>query len=464
MGAAVAELVDNAIQAHATHIRIIVRDQVTSAGRSIMLSVLDDGHGMSPSTLQSSLQFGGSSRFGERTGLGRFGMGLPNSSVSQTRRVEVYSWQAGGESLFTYLDVDEIAAGKLRAIPQPQERELPAWANAFATTSGTLIEWTRCDRLNRLKAPTIAQRLRSTLGRLYRFPIWEGTRITVNDSRVAPLDPLFLHPTTPLSGATQFGSPLRYEFATPTKEPAIVEVRFSELPVVDWHDFNAGDKRRLGIIGRGGISFVRAGREIDYGWHLMGTKRRENYDDWWRCEVRFSPYLDELFGVTHSKQGITPSTELRAVLEPDLESIARVLNRRVREAFERAKASAPSKASRAATAIDQYLPSPAVEAPRRRVGGGFRYRIQVSSFSTPDFFRTDLVHGTILVTLNRNHPFVASVYLPLAEEESREKYNIECILFAAARADLEAVGDEQRQFLSRVRRSWADALAALVDR
>ncbi len=28
-------------------------------------------------------------------------------------------------------------------------------------------------------------------------------------------------------------------------------------------------------------------RESDYGWFFMGPKRKENYDDWWRCEVAF---------------------------------------------------------------------------------------------------------------------------------------------------------------------------------
>src|SRR5437667_3116176 len=65
----------------------------------------------------------------------------------------------------------------------------------------------------------------------------------------------------------------------------------------------------------------------------MGQKRRENYDDWWRCEVRFDPDLDELFGVTHTKQEIHPSEKLLSILVPDMERIARELNGRARRAF-----------------------------------------------------------------------------------------------------------------------------------
>ncbi len=58
---------------------------------------------------------------------------------------------------------------------------------------------------------------------------------------------------------------------------------------------------RLGIVGGGGVSVLRAGREIAHGWYLMGSKRKENYDDWWRCEIEFEPVLDEHFGITINK-------------------------------------------------------------------------------------------------------------------------------------------------------------------
>ena len=55
------------------------------------LEVVDNGRGMNSRTLRQALQFGGSSRFNNRSGLGRYGMGLPNSSLSQARCVDVYS-------------------------------------------------------------------------------------------------------------------------------------------------------------------------------------------------------------------------------------------------------------------------------------------------------------------------------------------------------------------------------------
>src|SRR5439155_27258164 len=84
----------------------------------------------------------------------------------------------------------------------------------------------------------------------------------------------------------------------------------------------------------------------------------ENYDDWWRCEINFEPVLDEQFGITHGKQGISPRPELLAALEIDLEPIARALNSRVRQRFELVKATKPlGDAERQAARADVSLPA-----------------------------------------------------------------------------------------------------------
>jgi hypothetical protein len=287
-------------------------------------------------------------------------------------------------------------------------------------------------------------------------------RIDVNGRTVRAIDPLFFDPRGHLHGAVPYGSPLLYELAVPGGASSIVEVRFTELPVAEWHQWSSEEKRRQGVVGAAGVSVVRAGREIDYGWYLMGSKRRENYDDWWRCEVRFSPELDEMFGVTHSKQGVTPTPGLRAILAPDLETIARTLNTRVRAAFEQVKAKAQSPAAHTASTVDQFLPPP--RAHRRRVpADGYKYRIDSASLPTPEFYRVRIVGDTAVVTLNRDHPFFTHLYEPICRERSKhERYHVECILLSAVRAELGA-GDTERECVSRLRRAWADALATFLD-
>src|ERR1700728_4399165 len=94
---AISELVDNSIQAGASRVAISVAAMAsTEEDKTFEVSVLDNGCGMDLFTLRQALRFGGSSRFGDRSGLGRYGMGLPNASLSQARRVTVYTWQSSG--------------------------------------------------------------------------------------------------------------------------------------------------------------------------------------------------------------------------------------------------------------------------------------------------------------------------------------------------------------------------------
>ena len=461
LSAALSELIDNSLQAGARDIRIFARDTQDGDERSVVVGVLDNGKGMSPTTLGSALQFGGSDRFGDRSGFGRFGMGLPNSSVSQTRRLEVYSWQRPDHVLYTYLDVDEVASGRLRGIPAPIRRSLPSWLGFKARQSGTLVLWTRCDRLRRYRPDTLARRLQRTLGRLYRFSLWEGISISVNDTAIQPFDPLFLDPRTMTHGARPYGVPLRYEVRTPGGI-SVLEARFAELPVDKWHGWSVEEKRAKGIVGGGGVSIVRAGREIDYGWHLLGGKRRENYDDWWRCEIRFTPELDELFGVTHSKQGVSPRAELKLLLSSDFEAVARTLNRRVRIAFERAKGTGNQIAATNASRHDAFLPPPSSLRARTITSGGLRYRLDYRPIPVPDFYSVRVSRNSVIVSVNTDHPFFTEMYQRASGPTGCRLEHLDGLVLAAARADLEARNVREREHVSRLRRAWSDALAAFL--
>jgi len=150
---AVAELIDNAFEARATKVEVSILEANLDGTRQLTVAVKDNGCGMPPSVLRLALQFGGSTRFNSRDGVGRYGMGLPNSSLSQARRLDVYSWTNPARVYWSYLDVDQIAAGKLTSVPKPvcaAKAERPS----IDSLSGTIVRWSRCDRLNHKKAKT----------------------------------------------------------------------------------------------------------------------------------------------------------------------------------------------------------------------------------------------------------------------------------------------------------------------
>jgi hypothetical protein len=404
LSTALAELVDNSLQASATAVAITLHRPEGAVHPEIQL--LDDGSGMSRRQLELCLRFGGSSRFGERGSFGRFGMGLPAASLSQARRVEVVSWQNSGPAIEVTLDVDAITSGEVATLSARQ-------VGPSTTPSGCQVTWRTCDRIEYRRLGWLERALRRDLGRMYRRYLADGLKLTLNGTAIEADDPLML--TTQVEGATATIAfePLEYELRTAAGGSACVRVRFASLPVHRWHHLDNMTKRRLGIGGGGGVSILRAGREITHGWHLMGSKRKENYDDWWRCEIEFEPVLDEHFGITINKQGIRPSAELREALEPELESIARLLNARVRKAFEDVKFQTAAEAScRIAEAADRDLPV-LRKGRGRGARGPLNYRISTTHLSPDAMFATSLGSNTLDVQLNVDHPAFASLYRPL---------------------------------------------------
>ena len=471
--AAIAELIDNSLQAHASNIQVRIYED-RAQGNGVCVAVVDDGDGMDATGLRRALQFGGSERFNDRVGLGRFGMGLPNSSLSQSRRVEVYSWRPGCGPFFTFLDVEDIAKRRYDTIPRPSAAILPSWVSERAAAAGTLVVWPACDRLGYRRISTVASKLRIELGRIYRYALWAGVRIAINDDSVEPVDPLLCRGGVHAPGAELVGETLLYEIRTPAdpQVTSVISVRFSLLPVQSWAPRTTAEKRRMGITGRAGVSVVRAGREIDYGWYLMGEKRKENYDDWWRCEIAFEPALDEYFRVTHSKQGVTPHPRLAEMLAPDIERIARQLNSQVRNEFRRVSGDstrtlvagsvsktvpAMSRTPRANAAVVAARRERQLPPLRRRVE---HYKLRSAPLTSGRFFAVEIIGEVVVVTLNTNHPFHDAVYAPACASTSGEQFRFECAILAAARAELSAPhsSDHSEAYVE----AWSDALAAFL--
>ena len=88
---ALAELIDNSIQAGAKTVRFVCFEayekvNATSRRRIQKIAILDDGYGMDEETLYMALEFGASKNKEDPEGMGKFGMGLPNSSISQCKK------------------------------------------------------------------------------------------------------------------------------------------------------------------------------------------------------------------------------------------------------------------------------------------------------------------------------------------------------------------------------------------
>ena len=311
---------------------------------------------MDAETLRRSLRYGDGTRRA-REGIGRFGVGLPNSSMSQAKQVDVWSWQSGvTNALHTRLSSADVHSG-LNEIPEPTLQNIPReYRNASRMEfgdSGTLVVWSDLDRVEWKRVSTTFQHTEALLGRIYRrFLAKPSERLHPDDPRndigsqrtiqcipiqqignifeveedniveVKPNDPLYLMSGT--SCPEDFGPgpmfkelegspflvPVRYngqEYSVRVRATyAHAYVRDSSDSEATWPESWVGKDAGGTPWGKHaaqnmGVSLMRAHREVtlDDSW-VSGDDPRER---WWTVEVDFPTDLDEVFGVTNNKQG-----------------------------------------------------------------------------------------------------------------------------------------------------------------
>ena len=141
---AIADLIDNSISAGSTSIDV----RFFWDGEDSFVSVRDNGRGMTDAELFSAMRPGSMSPLEDREelDLGRFGLGMKTASFSQARELTVITKIADEDQVATRRwDLDFVAeSGQWRLLRTAPL--LPHIAD-IAGSSGTVVVWTKCDRL-----------------------------------------------------------------------------------------------------------------------------------------------------------------------------------------------------------------------------------------------------------------------------------------------------------------------------
>jgi len=368
---AIAELVDNSIQANATKIDIVLIEKRNNQTERNFFNIsdiyiLDNGVGMNDNLFQIAFQFGGGNRFGARRGLGRYGMGLPNASVSQTRRFEAYTWQTISNKrrlLFNYLDLEEVVASGNPYLNEIQvcnqfDADILPLNELLSSSSGTVIKWVNVNNVRPKTVGGLIGHLKLKLGKMFRYYIvGDGvTQVEINIlafrrnhsdlvenlemsvRKLKPYDPLFLMPNTQLAeicGNLDYNTPTSIEYA-PTEEPFVFneidesgEIKRHEVKI-RYSYMNPALKRSLGrnpgstSIGKQylykgndsayqNISIVRGHREIDNGIFGFITDVSDNTNRFWSVEVQIEAISDEIFGIDNRKQSASKFRKIDSI-------------------------------------------------------------------------------------------------------------------------------------------------------
>ncbi|MCA0972260.1 ATP-binding protein [Halobacillus litoralis] len=349
---AVAELIDNSIQAGATDVELLCSEEEIQLSkrkskRLKKIAILDNGSGMDSEVLAKSLQFGNGTRLkkSERTGMGRFGMGLPASSISQGKRVDVWSWQGGIENAqMVSLDVDNVKDNQAGDMPLPVKQPVPdEWVEAASNIgeSGTLVVWSKLDRMMWSKGETLVSHSELLIGRMYRkflendkvkinLKVFDETKPTIFslERLTLPNDPGYLiektscrEPFTDSAMFEPYGGSENHEkkfYIHANGEEHEMSIRLS-IAKDEAREGTAGSKPHGKHAAKNvGISVVRAGRELELDQTLV--LKSTPTERWWGVEVEFPPSLDELMGVTNNKQTARNFSDILSIVE-DIEKM-----------------------------------------------------------------------------------------------------------------------------------------------
>lgn len=138
VGTAVADLVDNSVDAHA---RAVLVRLLLDGERPVGLQVVDDGRGMDRADLERALTYAGTKEYGEDA-LGHFGVGLKAASLSQADVTVVCSAKYGATPVGARLErTGERQAPRTGALETDDVTNLLAECGIGEGRNGTVVQW-----------------------------------------------------------------------------------------------------------------------------------------------------------------------------------------------------------------------------------------------------------------------------------------------------------------------------------
>jgi len=338
---AVADLVDNAIEAKATKISI----DVEFDGDDSWVRIVDNGRGMAPADLKEALRYGAERDYNSDD-LGKFGLGLKTASMSQCQRLTVGSRvnsQRADIHAFSW-DLDHIKKSNRWEILPIKSAELnEAIKEPLKTGVGTVVLWQRLDRILGFKHPygeqarkrlnSMCRELEEHLGMVFhKFLSGEvGKRklkIFLNGNKVQPWDPFARD-----EKHTQQLQPVMLELI---EEDSVVGEILIEPYVLPHQDQFSTQKAHSHTSGpkkwnrQQGFYIYRAGRMIQSGgW--SGIRTLDEHHKLARISLSFLPDLDEAFKINVAKMKVQLPGVLRSEIEQAISPTIRMADKAYRK-------------------------------------------------------------------------------------------------------------------------------------
>lgn len=368
--AAVADVVDNSVEARATRIDIDVHFD----GDESWVRIADNGTGMKPVQMREALRYGAERDYDEEEALGKFGLGLKTASMSQCQRLTVASRSSGERAdVRAYCwDLEHVVRENVWEILEVGRDERPEDLDApLMSHTGTVVLWQRLDRILGYKHPygeaakkrlsTMCRELEQHLAMVFhRYLVGEAgrrrIRIHINGNAVQPWDPF-----------------VRDEPKTKQLEKLVLRYDHDGIrgdiliePYVLPHQDDFGSAQAHAAAAgplkwnrQQGFYIYRANRMIQSGgWSNLRTL--DEHTKLARVAVSFDPRLDEAFRINVAKMRVQLPTLLREHFEKAVGPVIKI----AQGAYRRSAAgggrssAATSKAAHAAPSVGDTSGSP----------------------------------------------------------------------------------------------------------
>jgi hypothetical protein len=377
--AAVADVVDNSIEARATKIDIDVHFD----GDESWVRIADNGTGMKPSQIREALRYGAASEYNPKESLGKFGLGLKTASMSQCQLLMVAS-RSSSERAEVYAhswDLDHVIETNKWEILEVGPNEHPELLQEpLSEHTGTVVLWRRLDRILGYKHPygEMAKKRLSGMCRdveqhlamvFHRYLTGEGVRrkvrMSVNGNPVRPWDPFVRQEksTKQLEPVT-----LHYDHEGVTGdiliEPFVLPHQ-DDFSSAQAHAAAAGPSRWNR---QQGFYVYRANRMIQSGgWSNLRTL--DEHTKLARVAVSFEPRLDEAFRINVAKMRIQLPQQLREQFEKAISPVIKIAQTAYRRSEGGGKNGATSRIAAEPVQTRPDKSSPAPSNTMSRAGG-----------------------------------------------------------------------------------------------
>lgn len=367
LAAALADLIDNSIQANARNIWVNFDPQ----DDDVTVRICDDGRGMEREVLIEAMRPATRNPEEKRDALdlGRFGWGLKSASLSQARVLTVVSWTDAGINAARW-DIDNLDNWSMDLFQE--EDALDFLESKTASPSGTEVIWTHCDRLYDAGLDaTIDERLNEKISHakkqlsliFHRYLSGEGGRqlsIHIQGITLAPVDPFMAaHPATQsLDGEL-----------IPIKGGEHIQVK----PYVIPHYSKLTHPERLALGGEEGL--VR-----NQGFYVYRNRRLIIHGTWFRLVPH-----GELSQLTRVRIDLPNSldAEWKITLDKSDAQLPVTLRRRLREIVQKFS--------------------------KRSVGVHRRKGIDLNTLDKSPVWKRNAHNGRIRYLINRDHPIIREV-------------------------------------------------------